>query len=162
MVTLPSGAPWAGDSLIAPASPTHYTDTILPSRTSLRPSSYPPRCFPQLKIVQLPKRHTCRRDAAAGALTAGRGSAELVLSRYLRPPPPRAELRLGKNQKQLGGFPAPEAGVGVLRREWKPWCLLSPSLSSLLLSTTRWSSLSPAEPGGWVWEVGKKWGGVVG
>lgn len=62
----------------------------------------------------------------AGALTAGQGSAELGLSQYLRPPPPRAELRLGKNQKQLGCFPAPEAGVGVLRRGWEPWCLFSP------------------------------------
>lgn len=99
----------------------------------------------------------------AGARTAGQGSAELCLSQYLRPPPPRAELRLGKNQKQLGCFPALEAGVGVLRRGWKPWCLFSPSLSTLL--PLHWSSLSPAESAGvgvgGCLLVGKRWRGVV-
>lgn len=165
-----SGGRLSHQGLIAPASPTHYTNTILASRTSLRPSAYPPRCFPQVRIFQLPKRHTCqRRDAAAGALTDGRTAGRTGLGRAralpVSPSPTPSGGAATRKESETAGRLSRTRGRGGGPAERVEALVPGPPppFPPFLLSTARSLVLPQSRRAlGWVWEIGKQWRGVVG
>ncbi|XP_076717555.1 uncharacterized protein LOC143403388 [Callospermophilus lateralis] len=136
-----------GDSLI----PYIFRSTALisPFTTTFRHNAYPPAppgCFLQPGIGE--SINGRRQEGTPADPTRTPRPLRPVFRRALSlpqclgPPPLRAGLRVGKNQKQLGGFPAPEARVGVLLREWRPWTFSPLRLSTLPAGVRRCAEIA--------------------